>query len=130
LTPFPCWVKELSERSEAIWRQKRIIEGGIKVLRIGQSPFPSLLGVCWLFSYPPSQKTTGASSWLNAHVGPFEAQRAPGLRSPGGRFGGVGKEGASADSAEEVKDTTGVNPWRLHADKLGPLTLGRVELLN
>ncbi len=24
------------------------------------------------------------------------------------------KEGASADSAEEMKDTTGVSPWRLH----------------
>jgi len=24
------------------------------------------------------------------------------------------KEGASADSAEQMKDTTGVNPWRLH----------------
>ncbi len=25
------------------------------------------------------------------------------------------KEGASADSAEEMKDTAGVNPWRLHS---------------
>ena len=25
------------------------------------------------------------------------------------------KGGASADSAEERKDTTGVNPWRLHS---------------
>jgi len=44
-------VKELSESSEAIWRRKRIIERGIKVLRIGQSPFHLLLGVCWLFYY-------------------------------------------------------------------------------
>ncbi len=27
---------------------------------------------------------------------------------------GQAKEGASADSAEERNDTTGVNPWRLH----------------
>jgi len=26
----------------------------------------------------------------------------------------LAKAGASADSAEEMKDTTGVNPWRLH----------------
>ncbi len=26
------------------------------------------------------------------------------------------KEGASADSAEERKDATGVNPWRLHGE--------------
>ncbi len=50
---------------------------------------------------PPSQKTMGLSPWMNATVGPSEAQRA--------------KEGASADSAEEeMKDTTGVKPWRLH----------------
>ncbi len=42
----------------------------------------------------------GVSSWMNATVGPSEARRA--------------KEDASADSAEERKDTTGVNPWRLH----------------
>ncbi len=46
-----------------------------------------------------------------------EARRAPGLRSRSGRFGGVGKEGASADCAEEMKDTTGVSPWRLHWDR-------------
>jgi len=33
--------------------------------------------------------------------GPSEARRA--------------KEGASADFAEEMKDTTGVSPWRLHS---------------
>ncbi len=54
--------------------------------------------------YPPSQKTMGVSPWMNATVGPSEARRA--------------KEGASADSAEERKDTTGVNPWRLHAGAL------------
>ena len=43
-----------------------------------------------------------------------EARRAPGLRSRSGRFGGVGKEDASADCAEEIKDTTGISPWRLH----------------
>ncbi len=26
------------------------------------------------------------------------------------------KEGASADSAEEMKDCTGENPWRLHKE--------------
>ncbi len=50
--------------------------------------------------YPPSQKTMGVGPWMNATVGSSEARRA--------------KEGASADSAEERKDTTGVNPWRLH----------------
>ncbi len=43
-----------------------------------------------------------------------EARRATGLRSRSGRFSRVGKEGASADCAEEMKDTTGVSPWRLH----------------
>ena len=50
--------------------------------------------------YPPSQKTTGVNVWMNAPGRPFEARRA--------------KEGASADFAEETKDTTGVNPRRLH----------------
>ncbi len=35
----------------------------------------------------------GVSPWMNAHGGPFEARRA--------------KEGASADSAEEMKDIMG-----------------------
>ncbi len=48
--------------------------------------------------YPPSQKTMDVSLWMNAQGGPFEARRA--------------KEGASADCAEEMKDTTGVSPWR------------------
>ncbi len=61
----------------------------------------------------PVQKTTGIRPWMNAKGGPSEARRAPGLCSRS-CFGGVGKEGASADSAEEMKDTTGVNPWRLH----------------
>ena len=30
------------------------------------------------------------------------------------------KEGASADSAEEMKNTTGVNPGRLHWRQIGP----------
>ncbi len=34
---------------------------------------------------------------MNARGGPFEDRRA--------------KEGVSADSADEMKDTTGVNPW-------------------
>ncbi len=38
---------------------------------------------------------------MNASGGPSEARRAKG--------------GASADSAEEMKDTRGVSPWRLHA---------------
>jgi len=37
---------------------------------------------------------------MNAQGGPAEACKA--------------KAGASADFAEEMKDTTGVNPWRLH----------------
>ncbi len=57
----------------------------------------------------------GVSPWMNAQGGPSEAWRAPGLRSRSGRFGGVGKEGASADWPEEMKDTTGVSPWRLHS---------------
>ncbi len=52
--------------------------------------------------YPPSQKTMGVSPWMNAQRGPSEARRA--------------KEGASADCAEKMKDTTGVSPWRLHTD--------------
>ncbi len=58
----------------------------------------SLLGAA-VAIYPPSQKTTGVSPWMNATVGPAVA---------------LAKVGASADSAEEMKDTTGVNPWRLH----------------
>jgi len=46
----------------------------------------------------------GVSPWMNATVGPPEARRA--------------QEGASADSAEEREDTTGVNPWRLHGSYL------------
>ena len=42
----------------------------------------------------------GVSPWMNATVGPSEARRA--------------KEGASADSTEEMKDTTNVHLWRLH----------------
>jgi hypothetical protein len=45
------------------------------------------------------------------------------LRSRSGRFGGVGKEGASADFAEEMKDTTGVSPWRLHCRHKISLTI-------
>ncbi len=52
--------------------------------------------------YPPSQKTMDVSPWMNAQGGPSEARRA--------------KEGASADCAEEMKDTTGVSPWRFHVD--------------
>ncbi len=46
--------------------------------------------------------------------GPTEARRAPGLGSRSGRFGGVGKEGASADFVGEMKDMMGLRPWRLH----------------
>jgi len=49
--------------------------------------------------YPPLQKTTGVYPWMNAMVGPAVA---------------LAKAGASADSAEEMKVITGVNPWRLH----------------
>ena len=49
--------------------------------------------------YPPSQKTTAVRPWVNAYDGPAVA---------------LAKVGASADSAEEMKDTTGVSPWRLH----------------
>ncbi len=61
---------------------------------------PQQLTVLKLSLDPPSQKTMGVSLWMNATVGPSEARRA--------------KEGASADSAEERKDTTGVNAWSLH----------------
>ncbi len=40
------------------------------------------------------------SPWMNAQGGPSDARRA--------------KEGASADSAEEMKDTTGLRPWWLY----------------
>ncbi len=67
------------------------------------------LAFCFYFSNvvaaninPPAQTTMGVSPWMNAHGEPSAARRA--------------KEGASADSAEKVmKDTTGVNTWRLHA---------------
>lgn len=58
--------------------------------------------------YPPSQKTMGISPWMNAKCGSSEARRA--------------KEDASADSAEEMKDTTGVSPWRLHRTEIFSLT--------
>ncbi len=45
---------------------------------------------------------------MNTKGGPAEACRAPGLRSRSSCFGGVGKEGALADSAEEMKDITTV----------------------
>ncbi|MDP6559148.1 MAG: hypothetical protein QF619_03270 [Candidatus Binatia bacterium] len=72
------------------------------------------------------------SPWMNARDRPSD------LCSRSGRFGGVGKEGrpplwkkasrasagvssealakegASADFAEEMKYTAGVNPWRFH----------------
>ncbi|MDI6821030.1 MAG: hypothetical protein QMD65_02500 [Patescibacteria group bacterium] len=50
--------------------------------------------------YPLSQKATGVSPWMNAKCGPSEARRT--------------KEGALADSAEEIKDITAVSPWGLH----------------
>jgi len=51
-----------------------------------------MLILCLLITYPPSQKAAGICPWMNAHDGPSEAWRA--------------KEGASADSAEEMKDAT------------------------
>jgi outer membrane lipopolysaccharide assembly protein LptE/RlpB len=51
---------------------------------------------------------------MNATVGPSEARRA--------------KEGASADSAEERKDTTGVNQWRLHFGAVAVLFLAFLTL--
>ena len=50
--------------------------------------------------YPPSQKTMAVRPRMNADDGPAVA---------------LAKVGASADSAEEMKDTTSVNPWRLHS---------------
>src|SRR3989344_5483231 len=50
--------------------------------------------------HPPSQKTSDVSPRMNAVDGPSEARRV--------------KEGASADFAEEMKETTVVRPWRLH----------------
>ncbi len=58
--------------------------------------------------YQPSQKTMGVSLWMKAQGGPSEARRA--------------KERASADCAEEMKDTTGVSPWRLHSKKREPVS--------
>ena len=75
------------------------------------TPAPLNNHLCY---YPPLQKTMGVSPWMNATVGPSEAQRAPGLRSRSGSFGGVGKESASANFAEDRKDTTGLHPWRVH----------------
>ncbi len=65
----------------------------------------------------------GVSPWMNATVGPSEARRAL-WSTPRGRdeslpvrtySTGQAKEGASADSAEEMKDTTAVRRWRLHS---------------
>jgi len=59
---------------------------------------------------------------MNAYGGPFEARRAP-WNTPHGRGESLGvrtystgqaEESASADFAEEMKDTTGANSWRLH----------------
>jgi hypothetical protein len=63
---------------------------------------------------PPLQKTMAVSPWTNAQGGPAETCRAPGLRSRSGRFAGLGKAGAPANSAEEMEDTPGVSPRRLH----------------
>jgi len=61
---------------------------------------------------------------MNAHDGPSEARLAP-WSTPHGRdeslrvrtySTGQAKEGASADFAEEMKDTTGLRPWRLHCE--------------
>ncbi|MFB3061319.1 MAG: hypothetical protein ACE10C_08125, partial [Candidatus Binatia bacterium] len=68
--------------------------------------------------YPPSQKTTAVRPWMNAHDGPSEARLAP-WSTPHGRdeslrvrthSTGQAKEGAPADSGEEMKDFTGVDP--------------------
>jgi len=59
---------------------------------------------------------------MNAKGGPSKARLTP-WSTPHGRdeslrvrtyATGQAKEGASADSAEEMKDTTGVSPWRLN----------------
>ncbi len=54
--------------------------------------------------HSPSQKTMGVSPWMNALFGPAIT---------------LAKAGAAADSAEKMKDTTGVNPWRLHFETTG-----------
>jgi len=59
-----------------------------------------------MLAYAPSRKTIGVSLWMNAQGGRAEARRA--------------KAGASADSAEEMKDTTGVNPSTLHLQQPAP----------
>jgi hypothetical protein len=59
---------------------------------------------------------------MNAKGGPPEARLAPwsrfslgGSRLDRGEYStGQAKEGTSADSAEEMKDTTAVRRWRLH----------------
>ena len=66
--------------------------------------------------YPPSQKTTAVRLWMNARGGPSEVQRS-----------GT-KEDASADFAEEMKDATGVSPWRLHFSPQHTPALPRVVI--
>jgi hypothetical protein len=76
--------------------------------------------------YPPSQKTMDVSPWMNAQGGPSEARLAPWntyhVRDEGLRVRtystGQAEEGASADCAEEMKDTMGVSPWRLHEKEI------------
>ena len=94
----------------------------LRLLDLSVGNFLPLAMICFSFRagsqhgriYPPSQKTTAVRPWMNARGGPSalrpiafgrraEARRAPGLRSRSGRFGGVGKEGASADFAEELR---------------------------
>ena len=58
--------------------------------------------------YPPSQNTMGVSPWMNAECGSSEARRA---KEDASDFGELSR---TADSAEEMEDTTGVSPWRLH----------------
>ena len=58
--------------------------------------------------YPPSQNTMGVSPWMNAECGSSETRRA---KEDASDFGELSR---TADSAEEMEDTTGVSPWRLH----------------
>jgi hypothetical protein len=64
---------------------------------------------------------------MSAKGGPLEARLAPWSTYHGRDESlrertystGQAKEGASADSAEEMKDTTAAKRWRLHAGAIG-----------
>jgi hypothetical protein len=72
-------------------------------------------------SYPPTQKTPGVSPGMNASDGPLRSSTREGFGPRGEERRGVS---ASADSAEEINDTTGVSPWSFIKSLLGARPLG------